>query len=147
MVIGTISDYSGGGDDTYRKVARQALQVAERVIFVGPQAGHVSKLRKGDLADRLLEFATSYQAAAFLAEAPIAGELILIKASGRDHLERIMLAQHGEVMCWKERCGKAYACPDCKSYRQSCPPPFGLAETAFGALPRARVEMASMGAG
>ena len=65
MVIGTISDYSGKGGDTHRKVARQALDVTDRVIFVGPQASHVSKLRQEEVRDRLFAFVTSYQAAAF----------------------------------------------------------------------------------
>jgi UDP-N-acetylmuramoyl-tripeptide--D-alanyl-D-alanine ligase len=93
MVIGTVSDYSGKGGDTHRKVARLALDVADRVIFVGPQAGHVTKLRQGDVTDRLFAFVTSYQASAFLAETAIAGELIHVKASITDHLERIMLSQ------------------------------------------------------
>ncbi len=128
MVIGTVSDYSGKGGDTHRKVARQALDVADRVIFVGPQASHVAKLRQGDLTHRLFAFVTSYQAAAFLTESAIASELIFIKASITDHLERIMLAQQGDVMCWQERCGKITSCPECRKFRHYEPPPFGLSE-------------------
>lgn len=126
VVIGTLSDYPGGGSDTYRKVAKRALQVADRVIFVGPHAGYVSKLRTGGVESRLFDFMTTFQAAAFLNEAPIARELIYFKASVKDHLERIMLDQFDHVVCWKERCGKAYACPDCRNYRHPHPPPFGL---------------------
>jgi UDP-N-acetylmuramoyl-tripeptide--D-alanyl-D-alanine ligase len=129
MVIGTVSDYSGKGSETHRKVARLALDVADRVIFVGPQAGHVSKLRQGDVKDRLFAFVTSYQAAAFLAEDTVAGELIQIKASITDHLERIMLSHLDGVMCWRERCGvERNSCQECKSYRTSHMPPFGLSE-------------------
>jgi UDP-N-acetylmuramoyl-tripeptide--D-alanyl-D-alanine ligase len=128
MVIGTISDYSGKGGDTHRKVARLALDVADRVVFVGPQASHVGKLHQGELTHRLFAFLTSYQAAAFLAESAVAGELIYIKASIADHLERIMLAQQNDVMCWKERCGKITSCPECRSFRHYEPPPFGLSE-------------------
>jgi UDP-N-acetylmuramoyl-tripeptide--D-alanyl-D-alanine ligase len=128
MVIGTVSDYSGKGGETHRKVARQALDVADRAIFVGPQASHVAKLRQGDLTQRLFAFVTSYQAAAFLAESAIASELIFIKASITDHLERIMLAQQGDVMCWQERCGKITSCPECRKFRHTEPPPFGLSE-------------------
>src|SRR5262249_15401595 len=53
MVVGTVSDYAGKGSETHRKVARMALEVADRVIFVGPQSGHVGKLRQGEVKDRL----------------------------------------------------------------------------------------------
>lgn len=142
MVIGTVSDYSGNGGDTHRKVARLALDVADRVLFVGPQAGHVSKLRQGEVKERLFAFVTSYQASEFLAETAIAGELIHVKASITDHLERIMLSQFGSVMCWRERCGVEDSCPDCCDYRTSCPPPFGLygaeSESATGEQPASR---------
>jgi UDP-N-acetylmuramoyl-tripeptide--D-alanyl-D-alanine ligase len=104
MVIGTVSDYSGKGGEIHRKVARLALEAADRVVFVGPQADHVDRLRRGNVRDRLFAFVTSHQAAAFLAEAPLARELIHIKSSITDHLERIMLSQFGDVMCWRERC-------------------------------------------
>jgi len=45
MVFGTISDYPGANSPRYRRVAREALEVADRVIFVGPQSSHVDKLR------------------------------------------------------------------------------------------------------
>ena len=70
MVIGTISDYSGKGGEIHRKVARLALEAADRVVFVGPQADHVDRLRRGNVRDRLFAFVTSHQAAVFLAEAP-----------------------------------------------------------------------------
>jgi UDP-N-acetylmuramoyl-tripeptide--D-alanyl-D-alanine ligase len=138
MVIGTVSDYSGKGGDTHRKVARLALDVADRVIFVGPQAGHVTKLRQGDVTDRLFAFVTGYQASAFLAETALAGELIHVKASITDHLERIMLSQFGSVMCWRERCGVENSCPDCSDYQTSYPPPFGLE----GSKPQSKAEAA-----
>jgi UDP-N-acetylmuramoyl-tripeptide--D-alanyl-D-alanine ligase len=59
----------------------------------------------------LFSFLTSYQAAKFLSETAIAGELIYIKSSIRDHLEPIMLAQVESVVCWKERCRKFYVRP------------------------------------
>jgi UDP-N-acetylmuramoyl-tripeptide--D-alanyl-D-alanine ligase len=94
MVIGTVSDYSGKGGETHRKVARMALDVADRVVFVGPQANHVDKLRRGDSEDRVFSFVTSYQAAAFLAETATPGELIHIKASITDHAAAAALAEN-----------------------------------------------------
>ena len=132
VVIGTLSDYADKGSDTYRKVAKRALQVADRVVFIGQHSSYVSKLRKDGIENRLFSFMTTYQAAAFLNEAPIARELIYFKASVKDHLERIMLDRFDHVVCWKERCGKAYACPNCRNYRRPHPPPFGVDATESG---------------
>jgi UDP-N-acetylmuramoyl-tripeptide--D-alanyl-D-alanine ligase len=110
-VFGTISDYSGKDSRTYRSLALEALAIADRVVFVGPNAAHVSKLREGELQDRLFAFQTCYQASAFLAEEPFPGELIYVKASITDHLERVMLSQRGSVVCWRERCMKRIKLP------------------------------------
>ena len=55
-----------------------------------------------------------------------AAELIYLKGTAKDHMERIMLDRFDRVMCWKERCGKGYPCQYCRSYRQPHPPPFGV---------------------
>ena len=39
------------------------------------------------------------------------------KASIAQHLERLMLAQFDEVVCWRERCGRRCACPSSPRYR------------------------------
>ncbi len=130
-VFGTISDYAGKGGARYRRVARQALEVAERVIFVGPNSAHVDKMRQGELRERLFTFQTAYQATAFLSKERLPGELTYVKASGTDHLERLMLAELDRIVCWRERCGRSGACPDCAKYRFPKPPPFGLDRPAI----------------
>jgi len=129
IVFGTISDYPGATGQRYRRIARDALEVADRVVFVGPNAGSVNKLlRQEGLPERLFSFQTSYQASAFLAEDVLPQELIYIKASVKNHLERIMLSQLDQVVCWRERCRITVACPRCRYYRKPHAPPFGLAE-------------------
>lgn len=129
VVFGTLSDYSGAASPRYRKAAREALGVADRVVFAGPQSGHVERLRNDSLGDRLFNFATTYQASAFLASTAMPGELIYIKASLVDHLERIMLSQLREVVCWRERCGvKTKSCPYCWRFSKPSPAPFGVQE-------------------
>jgi len=127
VVFGTISDYSGGARRRYRKVAREALAVADRVVFVGPHSSHMTQLRQGEAGDKLFAFQTAYEASAFLAQPLLPGELIFIKGSlGADHLERIMLSQLETVVCWREHCRKVSSCLDCKSYREPTPPPLGV---------------------
>jgi UDP-N-acetylmuramoyl-tripeptide--D-alanyl-D-alanine ligase len=132
-VFGTISDYPGSARGRYRRVARDALEVVDRVVFVGPNSGHVSRLQQHETQERLYAFETSYQASAFLAQATVPGELIYIKGSLRaDHLERIMLSQLDRVVCWRERCGKGHACLDCSRYGTAEPPPPSLGSQSAG---------------
>jgi hypothetical protein len=105
------------------------LEVADRVVFVGPNAGFVSKLRQGESRERLFSFQSSYQASALLAEKILPEELIYIKASITDHLERLMLSQLDQVVCWRERCEKIVNCHGCSNYHRPHAPPFGLAKS------------------
>ena len=95
-------------------------------MFVGSSAGHASTLRKGELRNRLHNFETVYQASAFLAATTLGGELIYVKGSGNEHLERIMLSVTDRVVCWKEKCGEYWPCPRCKHYAKPARPPFGV---------------------
>ena len=147
IVFGTISDYPGKASARYRRVARQALEVADRVIFVGAQSGHVDKLRQGDARDRLVSVQTAHQASALLAERVVPGELIYVKASrNADHLERIMLSQLDRVVCWREGCRRIWPVSTAVGTARRRPRPSGWLtprmphERAQAALhPRARV--------
>ena len=127
IVLGTISDYPGSAGKQYRRVAREALTVADRVVFVGPQSAHVGKLREGEVRERLLAFQTTYEAAEFMGRQSLPGELILLKGSPfTDHLERIILAQIDRVVCWKQGCGRTTSCQACNDYHKPSPPPLAL---------------------
>lgn len=127
VVIGNVSDYPGAGSKRYRRVAREALEVADRVVFVGSSAGYVSRLRRDGLRDRLFNFETVYQASSFLSENRVPGELIYLKTSRAQHLDRIMLSAIDNVVCWKEKCGRPWNCDECSDYSKPAAPPFGLA--------------------
>jgi UDP-N-acetylmuramoyl-tripeptide--D-alanyl-D-alanine ligase len=123
ICFGTISDYAGSASKQYRKIAREALEVADRVIFVGPNAHVIDRMRDEELGERLLWFPTCYEASQHLAEARVPGELVFVKSSRVDHLERLTLADLDSVVCWRERCGRAKPCHLCKSYRSPSPSP------------------------
>jgi UDP-N-acetylmuramoyl-tripeptide--D-alanyl-D-alanine ligase len=127
VVFGTISDIPGRGSNKYRKIARDTLQVADRVVFVGSNAASVSKLlRQEEFRERLFTFETTYKASLFLAKEVLPEELLYIKASITDHLERLMLSQMDSVVCWRERCRIHRTCQTCRNYRKPHDPPFGL---------------------
>lgn len=129
IVFGTLSDRPGGWTSVrYRDLARKALRVADRVVFVGPNAGFIDKVRDEAGEARLYSFLTAYQGFTFLSRESIADELILIKASISDHLERLMLGHFDRVVCWRQKCGKHANCHQCRRYDTPHAPPFGIAE-------------------
>ena len=126
MIFGTLSDYSDKGSRVYRRTARKALGVADRVIFVGTRAGHVEKLRQGLPPDQLLTFQTTFQASEYMSRTVSPGELVYIKGTIREHLERIMLSQLDQVVCWQEWCARLKPCIECSRYRIPWRAPFSV---------------------
>ena len=89
VVIGTISDYAGNSDRKYQSVARQALDVADHVIFVGSRADKCLKARKSPEDDSLQAFYSVETASEYLHALLKPGDLILLKGSIKDRLEEI----------------------------------------------------------
>ena len=116
IVIGKISDFAGSPSPKYRDVYRASRLVADQVIFVGDDA-HRSKATAEDIAEgRFVEKRSVEEAAEFLKETAIPGEIILLKSAARLHLERILINFESQVRCWEQRCGKGYDCLRCGSY-------------------------------
>ncbi len=113
-VIGTISDYRGRASAVYAAVARQALEVADEVIFVGPQALRCSSARVHPNGAALHAFLSAREAHAHLSGTLVAGDLVLLKGSQRaDHLLRLLLARKGRMACWRTTCRRIKFCDEC----------------------------------
>ncbi len=81
IVVGTISDYKQKSATAYSRLAERAMEVADLVLFVGPNAHRTRKaLRHGD-ASRLHAFPDVGQAVHFLSNTLEAGDLVLLKGS------------------------------------------------------------------
>jgi UDP-N-acetylmuramoyl-tripeptide--D-alanyl-D-alanine ligase len=113
IVFGTISDYSGASGPKYRGAALQAMEAAERVVFVGKNIGRVEQKAREN-PDRLWAFTSAYQAYEFLRSSALPGELIYVKASGIDHLERLLYEWQSPIKCWIDDCQKSFSCDFCK---------------------------------
>ncbi len=114
VVVGSLSDYTAKSSQLYRRVARQALEVADLVVIVGRWSGSVSRLRKEIGPDRLFTAETVADANAHLRHLIRPGDLVLLKGSFRaDHLERLMLDQTESVDCWRMDCGRGHRCHVC----------------------------------
>lgn len=135
VVIGTLSECSLSSSKVYPKVARQALEVGELVVFVGAHALRALKARR-DPDDRALHaFPDIRDAAAFLRAELRAGDLVLVKGSHKaDHLTRLILDRSQPVQCWDDRCRRATLCELCPQLR-AVPP--GGGEALVAPLPLA----------
>jgi UDP-N-acetylmuramyl pentapeptide synthase len=114
LVLGTISDYSGRASQVYADVARQALEVADEVVFVGPQALRSGGARSHPKGAALRAFASIRDAHRHLSATLVPGDLVLLKGSQRaDHLLRLVLARRGRISCWRSDCRRIKFCDDC----------------------------------
>jgi UDP-N-acetylmuramyl pentapeptide synthase len=113
-VIGTISDYAGRASSVYAAVAREALESADEVLFVGPQAPRSAGARTHRRAAALHAFESPRDASAWLEAHLRPGDLVLLKGSQRaDHLLRLLLAREGPVACWRRECRRTKFCDQC----------------------------------
>ncbi len=117
IVLGQISDGTGSSTSTYRRAYRFARESADEVIFVGEHA-HRHNASQDDIANgRIREFRDVRDAADYLRNNPIAGELTLFKSNTKLHLERAALAQVETIKCWERKCGLKNHCSECEFYR------------------------------
>lgn len=102
VVFGTISDYPGDSSRRYRRAARMALQRAERVIFTGPNARHVRRLLdREEFKGKLLMVEDHEELSRKLSQDTIRGEVVYVKASDADDLERVLILQLDRDACRK----------------------------------------------
>lgn len=113
-VIGSISDFSGDLSDKYRQFARQILQHADLVVFVGLNAHRALRARQNENDSSLQGFLTLKEASLFLQKILQPGDLVLLKGSNKsDHLQRLILDRYKPIQCWRERCGFEHFCDSC----------------------------------
>lgn len=132
LVIGTLSDYSLSASKLYPKVARQALEVGDIVIFVGPHAPRAAKAKRDPVTENLRTFSEIRDAAVFLNSILEPGDLVLLKGSNKaDHLVRLMYHWQSPVSCWLSQCGIQDFCGNCSRLYRPVPTEAGSsAQTA-----------------
>ncbi len=114
MVIGTVSDYPGESRRRYKQLARQALEIADEVVFVGAMAHVARGASKYGRGAHVHLFDTVRDAATWLDAYVRSGDLVLLKGShGADHLRRLALTRVRRVRCWRTRCDRVKFCDRC----------------------------------
>ena len=91
VVFGTIADYAGASRSHYYKVARAALNKADRVIFTGPNASRVRRLAADEFAGRLFVIERPKDVVQILSDDAVADEIIYVKATRIDRLSRVVV--------------------------------------------------------
>jgi UDP-N-acetylmuramyl pentapeptide synthase len=113
-IIGSISDSPDGPSKRYPRIARLALEVADLVVFVGPESLYALKAKPPSTEKLLLAFPECRHAADYFRTELRPGDLVLLKGTCKqDHLVRIILDRNRPVQCWRERCGKNRFCGKC----------------------------------
>ncbi len=136
IVLGKVSDMGKSGKRKHRQTIRDALAVADIVVFNSEMYKTVRKgLSDGDKA-RLHIFRTVRESSAFVKDIARNGDLILLKGS-KGHLERIYLDHLGQIACWRESCGGHNPCMTCLRQNRAYLPkhhrPHSAARTAYAA--------------
>jgi UDP-N-acetylmuramoyl-tripeptide--D-alanyl-D-alanine ligase len=115
IVVGQISD-AKKPKQTYRDAYKVAREAADQVLMVGDWS-HRSQASEEDIASgRFHAFQEPLDVLRLLEATATPDDLILIKGSTSQHLERIALAWDRDVRCWKANCGLRIPCRTCGLY-------------------------------
>lgn len=113
VVLGNISDYAGNPRKQYRDAHKLARQAADRVIFVGDNSHRAAPTADELESGAFVNFTTVREVQDFLRATALPGEMILLKGSAKQHMERLALSWKTDVQCWESRCGKSIDCLMC----------------------------------
>lgn len=115
LVVGSISDTSKGFYHRYKAVAKEALDIAEKIMFVGDHAHAALKARPHPEDERIMAFDSLRQLDLFLRAYLEPGDLVMLKGTTRcDHLNRLILARTDDIACWRENCRRPGFCQGCR---------------------------------
>jgi UDP-N-acetylmuramoyl-tripeptide--D-alanyl-D-alanine ligase len=98
----------------YRALVQRALEVADELVFAGPDAWAAIGADAG-AHPRVHIFETVREASTYLDGVLAAGDLVLVKgrAYAGDHIGRVALTRTHEVRCWRSSCGRWKFCDEC----------------------------------
>lgn len=116
IVLGQLSDTTGGGSTAYRRAYRLARDHADEVILVGGSAHRHNASQEDVASGRVVNFRTVREVADYLRQTATPGELVLLKSSCSLHLERAAIAQDETVECWGQLCKLKTDCSQCGLY-------------------------------
>lgn len=98
----------------YKKYCRQVREVADIVVFVGPNAHRALRARQNERDTAIQGFSSIRDAAEYLQNELRKGDLVLLKGShNADYLVRLIIDSDNPIQCWKDKCDERIFCDKC----------------------------------
>ncbi len=116
IVLSQISDFAGNPKAKYRDTYRMARDASDAVIAHGDNAHRYADAVRDAAPGQFTLVHTVKNLHDHIRQTARADELILVKGTGTEHLERVALAFDHDVKCWVERCGQRITCMQCGLY-------------------------------
>ena len=115
VVVGDILDSGLSTRPRARDLGRRVAQAADMAVFLGSEAPTAAKsaLASGMAPGSARAFKYLPEAFEFLKAELRDGDVVLTAGWDGRHIERVILAQLGEISCWIERCPKRLPCEHC----------------------------------
>jgi UDP-N-acetylmuramoyl-tripeptide--D-alanyl-D-alanine ligase len=115
LIVSDVSDSKRKPRRRQREYGEAAAELADFAIFTS-DAGHhaVRAAVEAGMDSRSCHAVGDLSEAARLLRAELrSGDLVFIKGCATDHLTRVVLAQFGEIGCWRARCEQVVVCDLC----------------------------------
>ncbi len=115
VVVGDILDSGLSVRPRARDLGRRVAQAADMAVFLGSEADCAAKsaIASGMAPGSARAFKRLPAAFEFLKAELRAGDVVLTEGWQSRHIERVILAQVGQIACWMERCPKLIPCDYC----------------------------------
>lgn len=133
-VMGDVFDSPLNQTARLEELGRMAAVSADLAAFVGNRHMKVAvrSARAAGMAEgSAIAFATLQEAAEWLRGELRAGDVLLIRARGQFHMERLYFAQLGAIRCWMSRCSYVRGCDSCRHLGFVMDPPAENKEAAL----------------
>jgi UDP-N-acetylmuramyl pentapeptide synthase len=116
VVMGDVFDTPLSPRERFTELGRMAAASADVAIFVGQK---INSARRAAAAagmpdSSVRSFKKIQEAAEWLRSELRTDDLLLIRARGQFHMERIYFAQLGSIRCWMSRCSLWKSCDSCQ---------------------------------
>ncbi|WP_421851076.1 Mur ligase family protein [Oricola sp.] len=116
VILGSFTYVPDDLDDILIEATDLATKSADQVVWYGPHGQHVAELGPKCM-DKVPVFSKITDLVRFLDETLTAGDLVYIKSSKRDHLDRVWHRLNGGISCYRDQCGVTRECRRCRLLR------------------------------